>query len=119
MLKMIKINLNTLKKNKGNKEDNLYIKLILAKNRFNNTGTNHNLYTEITKRIDELKGYKDLPEDMAKEVEEIINGLKIGKNMVLCSDVQIVSDDEDDTDSIGKKISLDQVINNMNIKGDL
>ena len=108
-----------VKKNKGNKEDNLYIKLILAKNRFNNTGTNHNLYMEITKRIDELKGYKDLPEDMAKEVEEIINSLKIGKKIVLCSDVQIVSDDEDDTDSIGKKISLDQVINKMNIKGDM
>ena len=107
-----------VKKNKRNKEDNLYIKLILAKNKFN-VGNNPHLYPEIVKRIDELKGDKDLPEDMLKELNSIINNLKLPKNLVLCSDVQVVSDDEDDTDSIGKSINLEQVIKKMNIKGDM
>ena len=107
-----------VKKNKANKEDNLYIKLVLAKNKFN-AGKNQHLYTEIMKRIDELKGYKDLSEDLTKELNDIINELKIKNNLVLCSDVQVVSDDEDGTDSIGKQISLDQIINKMGIRGDM
>ena len=84
----------------------------MAKNRFNNTGTSHNLYPEIMKRIDELKGYKDLTEEISKEIEEIINGLKIGKNMFLflmfrlCLMMKMI---------LRKKFSLDQVINKMNI----
>lgn len=107
-----------VKKNKGNKEDNLYIKLVLAKNKFNTVSIQH-LYPEILKKIDELKGYKDLPENMLKEIKDIESELKLENNLVLCSDVQVVSDDEDDTDSIGKKIQLEQVINKMNLKGDM
>ncbi len=107
-----------VKKNTGNKEDNLFIKLTLAKNKFNR-GNTQQLYEEISKRIDELKGIKDLPKNLSDELNEIINELKLEKNVVLCSDVQIVNDDEDDTDSIGKKISLDNVMNKMNIRGDM
>ena len=104
-----------VRKSSRNKEDNLFIKLILAKNKFN-TGNNPHLYTEILKRIDELKGIKDLPKDISKKLHDIINRLKLPKNLVLCSDVQVVSDDEDDTDSIGKNISLDQAIKRMSFK---
>lgn len=107
-----------VKKKKLNKEDNLYIKLILAKNKFSSGNIPH-LYPEIMKRIEELKGYKDLPEELSKELNDIIDDLQLGNNLVLCPDVQVVSDDEDDTDSIGKKISLDQVINKMNLRGDM
>ena len=65
-----------------------------------------------------MKGY-DLPEDLSKQLNNTIKDLELPKNLVLCQDVQVVSDDEDDTDTIGKKISLDQVINKMNIKSDL
>ncbi len=107
-----------VKKNKLNKEDNLYIKLVLARNKFS-AGNIPHLYSEILKRIDELKGFKDFPEDLSKEFNDIIDDLKLGKNLVLCPDVQVVSDDEDDSDSIGKKISLDQVIKNMDLRGDM
>ncbi len=106
-----------IKKDTGNREDNLLIKLILAKNKYNIVNS-QNLYLEILKRIDELKGY-DLPEDLSKQLNNTIKDLELPKNLVLCQDVQVVSDDEDDTDTIGKKISLDQVINKMNIKSDL
>lgn len=106
-----------VRKNRRNKEDNLYIKLILAKNKFN-LGNSQQLYLEILRRIDELKGY-NLPDNLKKELNDIINDLKLPKNLVLCEDVQVVSDDEDGTDPIGKKISLDQVINKMNIRGDM
>ena len=110
-----KVEYEFVRKSSRNKEDNLFIKLILAKNKLN-TGNNPHLYSEILKRIDELKGIKDLPKNISKKLHDIINGLKLPKNLVLCSDVQVVSDDEDDTDSIGKNISLDQVIKKMNFK---
>ena len=47
---------------------------------------------------------------------EIIDSLKI-KNIVLCPDAQQVSD-EDVTDSIGKQISLEQIMSQMNLKSD-
>jgi hypothetical protein len=106
-----------IKKDTDSKEDNLLIKLILAKNKFS-SGSNQNLYLEILKRIDELKEYT-LPDIATKKLNDIIKDLKLPKNLILCQDVQVVSDDEDDTDPIGKKISLDQVINKMNIKSDM
>lgn len=107
-----------VKKNTGNKEDSLFIKLTLAKNKFNRGNIPH-LYEEILRRIDELKGIKDLPKNLSEELNEIIIDLKLDKNLVLCSDVQVVNDDEDSTDSIGKKISLDNIMNKMNIRGDM
>ena len=53
---------------------------------------------------------------MKKEIDEIENDLKI-KNIILCPDVQIVSD-KDETDSIGKQLSLEQIINKMKLKSD-
>ena len=53
---------------------------------------------------------------MKNELNEIENDLKI-KNLVLCPDVQLVSD-EDETDSIGKQLSLEQIINKMKLKSD-
>lgn len=107
-----------VKKNYRNKEDNLYIKLILAKNKYS-LGNNSRIYSEILKKIDELKGLQDLPKDLSKELDGIINDIQLPKHLVLCSDVQFVSDDEDDSDSIGQSISLEQVIKKMNLKADM
>ena len=60
-----------------------------------------------------------MPKSLSDELNEIIIDLKLEKNLVLCSDVQVVNEDEDDTDSIGKKISLDNVMNKMSIKADM
>ena len=107
-----------VRKDELNKEDNLYIKLILAKNKLDKE-SHKCVYSDILKKIDELKGYTDMSEEMKKELNDIMGEIKLEKNVVQCSDVQIVSDDEDDSDPLGKKINLEQVINKMNIKGDM
>lgn len=107
-----------VKKGRGNKEENLFIKLILAKKKFN-LGNIHNLYAEVLRRIDELKGFEDFPDELKEELNYIIEDLKLEKKLIICPDVQVVSDDEDDTDTIGKKVNLDQVMNKMNIRPDM
>ena len=71
---------------------------------------------EILNKISQLKEYPDKNGELKKELNEIENNLKI-KNIVFCPDVQIISD-EDETDSIGKQVSLDQIINKMKLKSD-
>ena len=74
---------------------------------------------EVLRRIDELKAFPDFPEQLNEELNYIIEDLKLDKNLIVCPDVQVVENDEDDTDTIGKKVSLDQVMNKMNIRADM
>ena len=95
----------------------MYIKLILARNKFNKSNINQqDIYLDILSKISQLKEFPDKSGEIKKEVNEIENNLKI-KNIVLCPDVQIIEDD-DQTDSIGKQMSLDFIINKMKIKSD-
>ena len=106
-----------INKTKEDRDQRLYIKLILARNKFNKTNINQqDIYLDIQKKLAQLKEFPDKTGDLQKEINEIENDLKI-KNIVLCPDVQIVSD-EDDTDSIGKQLSLEQIINKMKLKSD-
>ena len=107
-----------IKKGKDNKEENLMIKLILAKKKFN-LGNIQHLYMEVLRRIDELKGYSDFPDVLQKELDYIIEDLTLDKNLIICPDVQVVDSDEDNTDTLGKKVNLDQVMNKLNIRPDM
>ena len=106
-----------INKSKDDRDQRLFIKLTLALNKYKNSNSNQqDIYQEILKKISELKGYKDETGELEKELNEIIDSLKI-KNIVLCPDAQQVSD-EDVTDSIGKQISLEQIMSQMNLKSD-
>ena len=106
-----------INKSKDDRDQRLFIKLTLALNKYKNSNSNQqDVYQEILKKISELKGYKDETGELEKELNEIIDSLKI-KNIVLCPDAQQVSD-EDVTDSIGKQISLEQIMSQMNLKSD-
>ena len=106
-----------INKTKEDKDQRLYIKLILARNKFNKSNTNQqDIYLDIIQKIAKIKEFPDKTGELKKEINEIENDLKI-KNIVLCPDVQIVSD-EDQTDSIGKQLSLEQIINKMKLKSD-
>ena len=107
-----------IKKGKDNKEENLMIKLILAKKKFNLGNVQH-IYMEALRRIDELKGYNDFPDVLKKELEYIEEDLKLDKNLIICPDVQVVEKDDDDTDTLGKKVNLDQIMNKLNIRSDM
>ena len=106
-----------INKTKEDRDQRLYIKLILARNKYNKANINQqDIYLDIIKKISQLKEYPDKNGELKKELDEIENNLKI-KNIVTCPDVQMVSD-EDNTDSIGKQLSLDQIISKMKIKSD-
>lgn len=106
-----------INKSKDDRDHRMFIKLTLALNRYKNSNLNQqDLYMEILKKISELKGYRDETGELEKELNEVIEYLQI-KNVVLCPDVQIV-DDNDETDPIGKQISLEQIMSQMNLKAD-
>ena len=106
-----------INKTKEDKDQRLYIKLILARNKFNKSNTNQqDIYLDIIQKIAKIKEFPDKTGELKKEIDEIENDLKI-KNIILCPDVQIVSD-KDETDSIGKQLSLEQIINKMKLKSD-
>ena len=107
-----------IKKGKDNKEENLMIKLILAKRKFNLGNVQH-IYMEALRRIEELKGYNDFPDVLKNELDYIEEDLKLDKNLIICPDVQVVETDDDDTDTLGKKVNLDQVMNKLNIRPDM
>ena len=104
------------KNEKRNKEEDLYIKLILAKYKLDRKNNNEHLYTEIVKKINELKGFKDMPDELNKELNNIIEDTKVSKHLILCPDVQLVDNDEGGQFAIEKTHSLDKIINSMNIK---
>ena len=66
-----------------------------------------------------MKGFNDFPDELKEELNYIIEDLKLENRLIICPDVQVVSDDEDDTDTIGKKANLDQVMNTMIIRPDM
>ena len=106
-----------INKTKEDRDHRLYIKLSLARNKFNKSDINQNdIYLDIMKKLAKIKEYSEKNGELKKEINEIENDLKI-KNIVFCPDVQIVSD-EDETDSIGKQLSLEQIINKMKLKSD-
>ena len=106
-----------INKTKEDRDQRLYIKLSLARNKFNKSDINQNdIYLDIMKKLAKIKEYSEKNGELKKEINEIENDLKI-KNIVFCPDVQIVSD-EDETDSIGKQLSLEQIINKMKLKSD-
>ena len=106
-----------INRTKEDRDQRLYIKLILARNKFNRSNINQqDIYSDILQKISQLKTYPDKTGELKKELEEVEDNLKI-KNIVLCSDVQIVPDD-DETDSIGKQLVLEQIINKMKLKSD-
>ena len=98
------------KNEKRNKEEDLYIKLILAKYKLDRKNNNEHLYTEIVKKINELKGFKDMPDELNKELNNIIEDTKVSKHLILCPDVQLVDNDEGGQFAIEKTHSLDKII---------
>ena len=95
------------KKKSAQYEKNLYIKLVLARNKYNqkkNNVTSVNIYQEILAKIDELKNIKDMPPNLSDEIDEMVGKLQLNEGMVVDQDVETVLSDEDDSDPIGIKI---------------
>ena len=95
------------KKKSAQYEKNLYIKLVLARNKYNqkkNNVTTTNIYQEILAKIDELKNIKDMPSNLVDEIDDMVGKLQLSEGMVVDQDVETVLSDEDDSDPVGINI---------------
>ena len=99
---------------KNTHEQNLYIKLVLARNKFHQKFDNDkNIYQVILMKVNELKEISQLPEFITNEIDDLTQKLKLPENLIVDEDVQRVSTDDDISDPIGVKVtSLDDLIKN-------
>ena len=69
---------------------NLYVKLILARNRFsqNNIVTEDNVYQNIMNIVDEFNAIKDLPKEISDEINNLLKKLELPNHLIIDNDVQ-------------------------------
>jgi hypothetical protein len=103
---------------KAGHEQSLYIKLVLARNKYNElSSTKANLYKKILEQIQTLRQIKDLPPKYIEKVDEFESKLKVPERLILDQDVQIVDKDKEYDKIVKNPLSLDDVINSLNIGG--
>ena len=103
---------------KAGHEQSLYIKLVLARNKYNElSSAKANLYKKILEQIQTLRQIKDLPPKYIEKVDEFESKLKVPERLILDQDVQIVDKDKEYDKIVKNPLSLDDVINSLNIGG--
>lgn len=99
-----------------NPEQNLYIKLVMARNKYNESNTaKANMVQKIEKQVEEIKAISDLPEKTLKEIEELQLKLKLPDRLVLDQDVQEINDNNKYENIVAAPASLEDIINSLNI----
>lgn len=99
-----------------NPEQNLYIKLVMARNKYNESNTaKANMVQKIEKQVEEIKAISDLPEKTLKEIEELQLKLKLPDRLVLDQDVQEINDNNKYENIVSAPASLEDIINSLNI----
>ena len=95
---------------------NLYVKLILARNRFNqNNVTEQNVYQNILNLVDELNSIKDLPLEYVIEINNLLQKLELPPHLIIDKDVQDYVPEDQFVPLIENPMPLDQVIKKLNI----
>ena len=103
---------------KAGHEQNLYIKLVLAKNKFNELRTGKaNIYKKIKEQIQNLRQIKDLPPKYNEKVDEYESKLKVPELLILDPDLQFIDDNKEYEKIIKNPLSLDDIITSLNING--
>ena len=103
---------------KAGHEQSLYIKLVLARNKYNElSSAKANLYKKILEQIQTLRQIKDLPPKYIEKVDEFESKLKVPERLILDQDVQIVDKDKKYDKIVKNPLSLDDVISSLNIGG--
>ena len=101
------------KKKEGNDEQNLYIKLVMARNKYNElSSTKTNVYDKIMKQIQELRQMEDLPPKYREKVDEFESKLKIPDRLILDPDVQEIENNEYEK-IVKSPVNLDDFIKNL------
>ena len=106
------------KRKEGSDEQNLYIKLVMARNKYNElSSAKTNVYDKIMKQIEELRGFTDLPPKYMEKVDEFESKLKIPERLILDPDVQEIKDEKEYEKIIENPVNLDDIVNSLNLAG--
>ena len=101
---------------KAGHEQNLYIKLILAKNKYNELSTaKTNNYKKILEQIKILREIKDLPPKYIQNVDELESKLKVPEILILDPDLQIIDKDKEYIKIIKQPLDLDNIVSSLNL----
>lgn len=103
------------KKRGANDEQNLYIKLVMARNKYTElSSAKTNVYDKIMKQIKEFREIKDLPPKYAEKVDEFESKLKIPDRLILDPDVQEIENDKYEK-VVENPVNLEEIINSLNL----
>ena len=101
---------------KAGHEFNLYIKLIMAKNKFEElSSAKANTHKKILEQIQTLRQIKDFPPKYIEKVNEYEAKLKVPERLILDSDVQDIEKDKEYEKVIKNPLSLDDIITSLNL----
>ena len=106
------------KRKEGSDEQNLYIKLVMARNKYSElSSAKTNVYDKIMKQIQELREIQDLPPKYMEKVDEFESKLKIPERLILDPDVQEIQNENEYEKIVEKPVNLDDIINSLNLTG--
>ena len=106
------------KRKEGSDEQNLYIKLVMARNKYNELSSAKTcVYDKIIKQINELRQFTDLPPKYLEKVDEFESKLKIPDRLILDPDVQEIQNEKEYEKIIENPVNLDDIINSLNLVG--
>ena len=106
------------KMKEGSDEQSLYIKLVMARNKYSElSSAKTNVYDKIIKQISELRQIKDLPQKYLEKVDEFESKLKIPDRLIFDPDVQEIENENEYEKLVEKPVNLDDVINSLNLAG--
>ena len=101
---------------KAGHEYNLYIKLIMAKNKFEElSSTKANTYKKIMEQIQTLKQIKDFPPKYIEKMNEYESKLKVPEKLILDSDVEEIEQGKEYEKIVKNPISLDDILTSLNL----
>ena len=103
---------------KAGHEQNLYIKLIMARNKYNElSSAKANVYKKILDQIQNIRQIKDFPPKYIEKLNEYESKLKVPERLILDPDVQEIDKDKEYEKIVKNPLSLDNIINSLNIGG--
>jgi len=104
------------KKKGENDEQTLYLKLVMARNRYNQlSSVKENTYDKIMKQINALRAIVDLPKNYLEKVDEFESKLKIPHRLILDPDVQEIENENEKVNE--NPFNLDDIIDSLGLTG--
>ena len=99
---------------KAGHEQNLYIKLIMARNKYNElSSAKANVYKKILDQIQTIRQIKDFPPKYIEKLNEYESKLKVPERLILDPDVQEIDKDKEYEKIVKNPLSLDNIINSL------